>query len=140
QGGWDTHERNAESLRGHLMPLMDRAVSALIDDLATRGLLDETLVAWTGEFGRTPRHNANGGRDHWGSVFSLALAGGGVRAGAVHGSSDRQGAYPRDGMVLPQDITATIFHLLGISPGTEVHDTLGRPIAVSRGEVIRQVV
>lgn len=140
QGGWDTHERNAESLRGHLMPLMDRACSALIEDLAARGLLEETLVVWTGEFGRTPRHNANGGRDHWGSVFSLAMAGGGARAGVVHGSSDRLGAYPRDGMVLPQDITATIFHLLGIAPGTEVHDTLGRPIAVSRGEVIRQIV
>ncbi|MSQ97016.1 MAG: DUF1501 domain-containing protein [Gemmataceae bacterium] len=140
QGGWDTHEKNAESLSGHLMPLMDRACSALIEDLAVRGLLDETLVVWMGEFGRTPRHNANGGRDHWGSVFSLAMAGGGVRAGVVHGSSDRLGAYPREGMVLPQDITATIFHLLGIAPGSEVHDTLGRPIAVSRGEVIRQVV
>ena len=105
-----------------------------------RGLLDETLVVWGGEFGRTPRHNANGGRDHWGSVFSIAMAGGGVRPGVVHGSSDRQGAYPREGTVLPQDLTATIFHLLGIAPGTEVHDTLGRPIAVSRGEVIRQIV
>lgn len=140
QGGWDTHAKNAESLRDHLMPLMDRAVSALIDDLAVRGLLDETLVVWMGEFGRTPRHNANGGRDHWGSVFSLAMAGGGVRAGVVHGSSDRLGAYPREGQVLPQDITATIFHLLGIAPGTEVHDALGRPIAASRGEVIQQIV
>ncbi len=140
QGGWDTHERNAQSLRDHLMPLMDRAVSALIEDLAVRGLLDETLVVWTGEFGRTPRHNANGGRDHWGSVFSLAMAGGGVRAGVVHGASDRLGAYPREGQVLPQDIAATIFHLLGIAPSTEVHDTLGRPIAASRGDVIRQIV
>jgi len=140
QGGWDTHAKNAESLRDHLMPLMDRAVSALIDDLSVRGLLDETLVVWMGEFGRTPRHNANGGRDHWGSVFSLAMAGGGVRAGVVHGASDRQGAYPREGQVLPQDITATILHQLGIAAGTEVHDTLGRPIAVSRGEVIRQIV
>jgi hypothetical protein len=140
QGGWDTHEKNAESLRDHLMPIMDRVVSALIDDLAVRGLLDETLVVCMGEFGRTPRHNGNGGRDHWGSVFSLAMAGGGVRAGVVHGASDRLGAYPREGAVLPQDITATIFHLLGIAPSTEVHDTLGRPSAVSRGEVIRQVV
>ena len=140
QGGWDTHEKNAESLRDHLMPIMDRVVSALIEDLAVRGLLDETLVVCMGEFGRTPRHNGNGGRDHWGSVFSLAMAGGGVRAGVVHGASDRLGAYPREGTVLPQDITATIFHLLGIAPSTEVHDTLGRPSAVSRGEVIRQVV
>ena len=140
QGGWDTHAKNAESLRDHLMPIMDNVCSALIEDLAMRGLLDETLVVWMGEFGRTPRHNAAGGRDHWGSVFSLAMAGGGVRAGVVHGSSDRQGAYPREGTVLPQDLTATIFHLLGIASGTEVHDTLGRPVAVSRGEVIRQVV
>ena len=140
QGGWDTHNANAQSLRDHLMPIMDRVVSALIEDLAVRGLLDETLVVWMGEFGRTPRHNANGGRDHWGSVFSLAMAGGGVRAGVVHGASDRLGAYPREGMALPQDITATIFHLLGIAPSTEVHDALGRPTAVSRGEAIRQIV
>lgn len=140
QGGWDTHEKNAESLRGHLMPLLDRAVSALIEDLAERGLLEETLVVWMGEFGRTPRHNANGGRDHWGSVFSLALAGGGVRGGVVHGASDRIGGYPREGMVTPQDLTATILHLLGIAPGTEVHDSLGRPFVASRGEVIRQIV
>lgn len=140
QGGWDTHEKNAESLRTHLMPLMDRCCSALIEDLAARGLLDETLVVWMGEFGRTPRHNANGGRDHWGPVFSLALAGGGVRAGVVHGASDRLGAYPRDGMVQPQDLSASIFHLLGIDPGAEVHDTLGRPIAASRGAVIEQIV
>ncbi len=140
QGGWDTHAQNAQSLRSHLMPIMDRAVSALIADLAARGMLDETLVVWMGEFGRTPRHNANAGRDHWGSVFSLALAGGGIRPGVVHGSSDRQGAYPREGTVLPQDITATIFHCLGVAPGAEVHDTLGRPIPVSRGQVIRQIV
>ncbi len=140
QGGWDTHNQNALSLRTHLMPLMDQVCSALIEDLAARGLLDETLVVWMGEFGRTPRHNANGGRDHWGPVFSLAMAGGGVRAGVVHGSSDRDGAYPREGTVLPQDLTATIFHLLGIDPDTEVRDPLGRPIAVSRGEVIRQIV
>ncbi|MFO0968767.1 MAG: DUF1501 domain-containing protein [Gemmataceae bacterium] len=140
QGGWDTHEKNAESLRGHLMPLMDRVCSALIEDLEARGLLDETLVVWGGEFGRTPRHNGNGGRDHWGSVFSMALAGGGVRGGVVHGASDRLGAYPRDGMVTPQDLSATIFHLLGVAPGTEVHDTLGRPIAVTRGTVIEPIV
>jgi uncharacterized protein (DUF1501 family) len=140
QGGWDTHERNAFALRTHLMPLMDQVCSALIEDLAARGMLDDTLVVWMGEFGRTPRHNGNGGRDHWGPVFSLAMAGGGVRPGVVHGASDRQGAYPRDGMVRPEDLNATIFHLLGIDPHTEVRDTTGRPIAVSRGEVIRQIV
>jgi uncharacterized protein (DUF1501 family) len=140
QGSWDTHAKNAESLREHLMPPMDRVVSALIEDLAVRGLLDETLVFWMGEFGRTPRHNGAGGRDHWGSVFSLALAGGGIRGGVVHGASDRQGAYPREGMVLAHDITATIYHLLGIDAHTEVHDHVGRPVVISRGEVIRQIV
>jgi hypothetical protein len=140
QGGWDTHAKNAESLRDHLMPIMDGVCSALIDDLAARGLLDETLVIWWGEFGRTPRHNGAGGRDHWGSVFSLALAGGGVRGGVVHGASDRLGAYPREGTVLPQDFMATILHLLGIAPSTEVHDAQRRPIFISRGDVIRQIV
>jgi uncharacterized protein (DUF1501 family) len=122
------------------MPIMDRVCSAVVDDLATRGLLDESVVVWWGEFGRTPRHNGNGERDHWGSVFSLALAGGGVRGEAAHGASDRTGAHPREGTVLPQDLMATIFHLLGIAPNSEVHDSQDRPIPVSRGEVIRPII
>jgi len=119
---------------------MDLAYSALLEDLQTRGLLDETLVVWMGEFGRSPKINAGGGRDHWGSVFSVALAGGGVRGGQVIGSSDKIGGHPRDGRVQPQDLTATIFHCLGYSPHTEMRDTLGRPLVISRGEVIRQAV
>jgi hypothetical protein len=137
---WDTHQRNSERLRTALMPPMDLACSALLEDLEQRGLLDETLVVWMGEFGRTPRLNAGGGRDHWGHVFSVALAGGGVRGGVVHGASDRIGGYPRDGRVQPQDLTATIFHCLGFAPDTEIHDALGRPLAISRGEVIRQIL
>jgi uncharacterized protein (DUF1501 family) len=140
EGTWDTHSRNADTLRNPLMPMLDQTYAALLEDLAQRGLLDETLVVCMGEFGRTPRHNGAGGRDHWGPVFSLALAGGGVRGGVVHGASDALGAQPRDGRVLPQDLTATIFHCLGIRPDTEIHDALGRPVAVSRGEVIRQIV
>lgn len=139
-GTWDTHQKNADSLKNFLMPMMDQACSALMEDLADRGLLEDTLVYWMGEFGRTPRHNGNAGRDHWGSVFSLALAGGGVRAGVVHGSSDRLGAYPREGMVPPQDLTATVFHLLGIDPHTEMQDSQGRPLPLSRGEVIRSII
>jgi uncharacterized protein (DUF1501 family) len=120
------------------MPPMDRAYAALLEDLHARGLLDETLVVWMGEFGRTPRINGGGGRDHWGNVFSVALAGGGVRGGVVHGASDRIGGYPRDGLVRPQDLTATIFHCLGFAADTEIHDALGRPVVISRGEVIRQ--
>jgi hypothetical protein len=136
---WDTHNKNADRLKNNLMPPMDLAYSALLEDLATRGLLDETLVVWMGEFGRSPKINGGGGRDHWGHVFSVALAGGGVRGGQVLGSSDRIGGHPRDGRTSPQDLTATVFHALGIRPDTEIHDALGRPIPVSRGQVIRGV-
>jgi hypothetical protein len=138
-GHWDTHSRNADALRQTLMPRMDLAYSALLEDLHQRGLLDETLVVWAGEFGRTPRINGNGGRDHWGNVFSVALSGGGVRGGYVHGSSDRQAAYPLDGRVSAQDFTATIFHALGYAPETEMHDVQGRPMPISRGEAVQQV-
>jgi len=140
QGGWDTHSDHNSTIKDVLMPIMDRAYSALIEDLDQRGMLDQTLVVWMGEFGRTPRFNPNGGRDHWGSVFSIAMAGGGVREGVVHGESDRDAAQPVSGRVSAADITATIFHLLGYSPETEIHDTLGRPFPLSRGEVIGAIV
>jgi hypothetical protein len=136
---WDTHAKNAERLRTALMPPMDQAYSALLEDLDQRGLLSETLVVWMGEFGRTPRHNGAGGRDHWGQVFSVALAGGGVRGGVVCGASDSIGAFPRDGRVQPHDLAATLFHCLGYRPDTEIHDPLGRPVPISRGEVLRQL-
>jgi Protein of unknown function (DUF1501) len=140
QGGWDTHEKNNVALKTLLMPLMDRAYSALLEDLAIRGLLDQTLVVWMGEFGRTPRFNGAAGRDHWGNVFSLALAGGGIRGGVVHGVSDRIAAFPVDGRVEARDLQATIFHCLGYRPDTEMRDTLNRPIPISRGRVIDAVV
>jgi hypothetical protein len=135
---WDTHSNNSQRLRAALMPPMDQAYSALLEDLDQRGLLAETLVLWMGEFGRTPRINAGGGRDHWGQVFSVALAGGGVRGGQVHGVSDSIGAYPRDGRVQPHDLAATILHCLGLRPDTPIHDVLGRPVPISHGEVLRQ--
>jgi hypothetical protein len=137
---WDTHNKNALRLKTNLMPVMDLAYSALLEDLEQRGLLDSTLVVWAGEFGRTPKINAGGGRDHWGHVFSLALAGGGVRGGQVYGASDAIGGHPREGRVQPQDLTATIFHCLGYEAHTELHDIQGRPVPISRGEVIRQVL
>jgi hypothetical protein len=137
---WDTHQKNAERLKTALMPPMDLAYSALLEDLSQRGLLDETLVVWMGEFGRTPRINSAGGRDHWGHVFSVALAGGGVRGGVVYGSSDRLGGEPVSGMVQPQDLCATIFHLLGHHPETEIRDALGRPLVISRGRVLHEVL
>ncbi|MFO0876049.1 MAG: DUF1501 domain-containing protein [Gemmataceae bacterium] len=140
QGGWDTHGQHNKSLQSLLMPIMDQAFSALLEDLDVRGLLDETLVVWFGEFGRTPRFNGNAGRDHWGHCFSLALAGGGIRGGVVHGMSDKQAAYPLDGRVEARDLLATIYHCLGYDPGTEVHDSQNRPVAISRGQVIRAIV
>ncbi len=140
QGGWDTHAQNNTSLQNLLMPIMDQSYTALIEDLEVRGLLDETLVIWFGEFGRTPRFNSNAGRDHWGHCFSLALAGGGIRGGVVHGVSDRQGAYPVDGRVLPSELIATIFHCLGYAHDTEVLDVQNRPIPLTRGRVIDAVL
>jgi len=113
-GGWDTHAKHNESIKSLLMPIQDQAFSALIEDLQLRGLLDETLVVWFGEFGRTPRFNKDGGRDHWGSCFSLALAGGGIRGGMVHGASEQKcrlrhggesgtGGYHRHPLPLPGD-------------------------------------
>jgi hypothetical protein len=138
-GHWDTHSQNTNGLK-QLMPIMDQAYSALLEDLAQRGLLDETLVVWTGEFGRTPKINGAAGRDHWGRVFSVALAGGGVKGGTVHGASDSIAAYPKDGRVTPPDLLATIFHCLGVRPDTEIRDSQGRPIPLTRGGVIRQIV
>jgi hypothetical protein len=138
-GHWDTHGRNTDGLK-QLMPIMDMAYSTLLADLAQRGLLEETLVVWMAEFGRTPRLNGGAGRDHWGHVFSVGLAGGGVRGGIVHGASNSIGGYPRDGRVMPQDLLATIFHCLGIHPDTEYRDPQGRPIPVTRGDVVRQVL
>jgi uncharacterized protein (DUF1501 family) len=122
------------------MPIMDQAYSALLEDLGQRGMLDDTLVMWTGEFGRTPKINGAAGRDHWGQVFSVALAGGGVRGGQAYGASDRIGAYPKDGRVRPEDLTATVLHCLGIAPDSEIRDSQGRPLPASRGEVVRQVL
>ncbi|MBM3982854.1 MAG: DUF1501 domain-containing protein [Planctomycetes bacterium] len=138
-GHWDTHSKNSESLK-KMMPTLDTAYTALLEDLSDRGMLDDTLVVWMAEFGRTPKINGAAGRDHWGPVFSVALAGGGVRGGAVYGASDKLAAYPKDGRVSPQDLHATIYHCLGIPRDAEIHDGLGRPLAVYRGEPVKQIL
>jgi hypothetical protein len=135
---WDTHQKNEYHLKRTLMPTMDLAYSALLEDLSQRGMLDETLVVWVGEFGRSPKINGAAGRDHWGYVFSGALAGGGIRGGQVIGASDAIGGYPKEGRVEPHDVSATIFHSLGLS-AAELHDPLGRPMVISRGDVIKHV-
>src|SRR5581483_7280957 len=112
------------------LPPLDQALSALLEDLAASGRLEETLVVWMGEFGRSPGINDNGGRDHWPYVFSVVLAGGGVRGGQVYGASDRHAAYPLDNPVSPAELGATIYHYLGIDVKTTLYDHLRRPHAV----------
>lgn len=131
---WDTHAQNADRLQDVLCPQFDVTYTALIEDLEQRGLLSETLVVAIGEFGRTPKINGHGGRDHWGHVFSFALAGAGISGGRVFGSSDRHGAYPRDGRIEPQELTATILHLLGVGHTAMFPDATGRPMHATLGE------
>ncbi len=139
---WDTHGNNFKKLKGELLPQLDAAFSALLDDLAARGMLDRTLVAVLGDFGRTPKINGNGaGRDHWNFCYSLVLAGGGVKAGYVHGASDRIGAKPSRNPVTPADVIATIYELLGIPHDLELHDRLGRPLVLCPwGRPIREIM
>lgn len=133
---WDTHGDNFRRLKDRLLPVFDRAMSALILDLEQRGMLDETLVVMLTDFGRTPKINGAAGRDHYPNVYSVAMAGGGIRGGQVYGSSDTLGAFPRTSPCSPADLHATIFQSLGISPRAEIHDQLGRPFPVSDGRVL----
>jgi hypothetical protein len=140
-GHWDTHANNFKMLKHFLLPYLDRAVSALVDDLDARGLLDSTLVVVTGDMGRTPRINKAAGRDHWPQCGFCLLAGGGTRPGMVLGESDKQAAYPKDHPVSPGDLAATIYHQLGVDPETTVPDQTGRPTHISHGgTVIRKVL
>ena len=123
------------------MPSLDLALSALVKDLKERGLLDETLVVVMGEFGRTPKLNVAGGRDHWPRVFSVLLAGGGVPGGQVIGASDAHGESPLDRPVTPADLASTVFTLLGVDPETTLHTSDGRPVKVSdHGKVISELI
>ena len=124
---WDTHVKGYETMRDGFLPRWDRAYTALIEDLHERGLLDSTLVLAWGEFGRTPKINATGGRDHWPGVFSAALAGGGVCGGRVVGASDSKGGEPADNAKTPQDVLATVYQHLGIDVAAQYPDHSGRP-------------
>jgi uncharacterized protein (DUF1501 family) len=146
---WDTHSRNFIDLKTRLCPVTDQAFTALLEDLEQRGMLDDTLVVWTGEFGRTPRVGqgvpggagaGKDGRDHWPGVFTSVLAGGGTRGGVVHGSSDRFAAYPATDPTQPADLAATIYHCLGVDPEMQVRDRLNRPLALCEGKVIQSVL
>jgi hypothetical protein len=138
--GWDTHSKNFEALKSELLPMVDRSLSALLEDLDDRGMLEQTLVMVMGEFGRTPKINAAAGRDHWGSCQSVLMAGGGIRGGQVIGSSDRIGAYPATDPIDPVDLHATAYHLMGLDPERTIHDALNRPYPISTGRVISSLV
>jgi hypothetical protein len=137
---WDTHGGNFQALKNTLLPPTDRGVAALLEDLRSRGLLEETLVVWMGDMGRTPRINAGAGRDHWSFCYSIVLAGGGVVGGQVYGSSDRSAAFPSTNPVSPADVAATIYHCLGIDPHAHITDQLGRPLVLGTGTPLHAVL
>lgn len=124
---WDTHGSNFKSLRGSLLPQFDAACTSLIVDLAERGMLDRTLVAVFGDFGRSPKVNAAAGRDHWNWCYSLMMVGGGFKPGLIYGQSDKTGAFPKSDPLVPGDIISTMYHVLGIRPEQDIHDALSRP-------------
>lgn len=139
--GWDTHADNFTALRNRLLPPVDQALSALISDLDSRGLLDNTIVYCAGEFGRTPQINRAAGRDHWARSMSVLISGGKFRRGYVHGKTDKEGMAPVEQDCSPDDITATIMQSLGIAPDREVQTMTGRPVVIMRqGEVIRELL
>ena len=136
---WDAHVNCESQHKNYLLPLADQALSALIEDLDQRGLLESTLIVATGEFGRTPTINASAGRDHWPHCYSVLMAGGGVRGGAVFGSSDKFGAHPDTDPVTPGDVAATIFWRMGIDHAVNIVDQTGRPHRLTTGEPIQQL-
>lgn len=151
--GWDTHQNAFRDLKGKLLPSLDRSLSALLDDLHDRGMLDEVLIVMCGEMGRTPRispisaggRNASGeiftpGRHHWGDVFPCFFAGAGIRSGQMIGQTDRHGGVPVSEGYTPADLAATIFHALGIGPDREFHDAAGRPYRLTQGTPIRPLI
>lgn len=139
-GSWDTHSKNFSKMKTQLAPDLDTALPALLTDLEQRGMLDETLVMVNAEFGRTPKINGNAGRDHWPWVYSLALAGAGIRPGTVFGASDASAAYPASHPRDPADMAATLYHLLGIDPDTRIYDSLGRPHSLVTGNPIHEIL
>ena len=138
--GYDTHRHHLEAAQNQLLPPTDAAFSSLVEDLDTRGLLDETLVIMMGEFGRTPKFNKDAGRDHWPHCFSVVMAGGGIQGGRVFGASDKIGAYPATDPVLPADLLATLYHCLGLAPDALIHDHQNRPFTLAEGTPITRLL
>jgi hypothetical protein len=142
-GGWDTHgfdnTRMFPIVDKYHFPITEQTLPTLLDDLDDRGMLDETLVVWMGEFGRTPKINENASRDHWPQCYTVMLAGGGVKRGCVHGSSDDRAMYPMDHPVRLDDLAATVFECLGVDPQSEIYDRSDRPLVIAKGQPIREV-
>lgn len=143
-GGWDTHgfdnTRMFPIIEKRHLPMTEHTLPVLLNDLDQRGMLDETLVVWMGEFGRMPKINKNKSRDHWPHCYTTLLAGGGVKEGYVYGESDEHGAYPAVNPVKPDDLAATMYHLLGIDHEAEVRDTQNRPLPITRGVPVMDVI
>jgi hypothetical protein len=143
-GGWDTHGFNNTRMfpiiEKYHLPITDQTLPTFLTDLDERGLLDETLVVWMGEFGRTPRINDNISRDHWPQCYTVLLAGGGVKRGFVYGASDKNGELPDRDPVRPDDLAATMFYLLGIDPETEVYDRANRPLVIATGNPLTGIM
>lgn len=139
---WDTHGSNFKKLKGTLLPQLDAACSSLLTDLSDRGLLDRTIVAVFGDFGRTPKINANdAGRDHWNYCYSLMLLGGGFKQGLIYGTSDKTGAFPASDPLIPGDIVSTMYHCLGLRHDREIHDATNRPFRlVPTGDVVEALL
>ena len=139
-GGWDTHgfddTRMYKIVDKYHFPITEQTLPTLLDDLEQRGLLDETLVVWMGEFGRTPKINKNESRDHWPQCYTALLAGGGVKRGYAYGRSDKHAMYPEENPVRPEDLAATMYHLLGIDPAAEITDLSNRPLVIGGDPVL----
>jgi uncharacterized protein (DUF1501 family) len=138
--GWDDHGQVANAMKAKLPPL-DRALGSLVEDLTSRGLIDQVAVVVMGEFGRTPRINPGAGRDHWGEVMSVLIGGGGLKGGQVVGSSNSKGEVPKDRPLKPSDVLHTLYHVLGIDPAAHFYNPAGRPIPIlNDGSVISELV
>jgi hypothetical protein len=140
-GGWDTHNNNFEELKKNKLPNFDAGYASLIEDLYQRGRLDNTMVIVWGEFGRTPRINATAGRDHWSNVFSVVMAGGGLKKGVVVGESDARAEFPKERPISPQDVLATMYHKLGIQTDKTYTNEADRPVEILNvGEPIQEII
>ncbi len=143
EGGWDTHgfdnTRMFPIIEKYHLPMTEQTLPTLLTDMDERGLLEDTLVVWMGEFGRTPAINKNASRDHWPQCYTTLLAGGGVKRGFVHGASDKTGSYPAEDPVRPDDLAATIYYALGIDPHTEVRTAADRPVLIADGKPVMEV-